>query len=309
LAKFDLQNLEMMKFASVLFLLLALPASAIKLAVLEIIPSDEEIELSINETRFLTDELRRRMIYGLPQSYTVFTREQILALIPSDAEDLTTAISIGKAIKSDFVTQGSVGKLGGSYALTIELYECNSGFLLGDIVKTAPNLEGLIEAIRNDTPRLAGIVAERGPFIESAEMDRDRLNEEIDLQIARGRTGRNAPLRSAATAADEDGSIPANINLMEKLNTPTLIAISLDFLGVAMLGYGIYQNSKAKDFYEKSQELVNDAYSMNLADYEKKKIEFESARSDMKSAESSRSFGLIVGSLLLAAGISIHIWF
>jgi hypothetical protein len=306
----------MKKLAFVLFLFLALPASAIKLAVLEIISSDEEFELAIHETRFLTDELRRRMIYNLPQDYSIFTREQILSLIPSDAEDLSTAISIGRAIKSDFVTHGYVGRLGDSYVLTIELFECNNGLLIGDIVKTAPNLEGLMELIGENTPRLAKIIAERGDEIKKAEMERleeeerlrneeiARLNEEIDLQIAKDRAA-----KGATTEIQEKESIIANMVLAEKLNTPALVAVSLDLLGIAALGFGIYQSSKANDLYKKSEGLIDDAYKMNLSDYDNKRKEFENKRSDMESAETLRSFGLIAGSLLLASGIAIHIWF
>jgi len=136
-------------------LLLLATANAATLAVLEItIASDDEIDLTVDQTKFLTDELRRQAIRLLPKDYSILTREKILSLIPETAENLNSVIDIGMVIKSDYVTRGSIGKLGDLFTLTTELYETSSGNLLGDFVKESTNYKGLLDAIRENSPDL-----------------------------------------------------------------------------------------------------------------------------------------------------------
>ncbi|MCL2284544.1 MAG: hypothetical protein FWC26_14615, partial [Fibromonadales bacterium] len=77
--------------------------SAQTVAVLEITPVDETVELKIAEFRHLTDELRTRAREALPKEYTVLTRDNIISLMPSDAEQAdclaeSCAVEIGRAI-------------------------------------------------------------------------------------------------------------------------------------------------------------------------------------------------------------------
>ena len=138
-------------------------ANAATLAVLEItIASDDEIDLTIDETKFLSDELRRQAIRILPKSYSVLTREKIIALIPETAENLNSVVDIGMVIKSDYVTRGSISKLGSLFALTVELYETSSGNLVGDFVKESKDLKGLLDAIRENSPDLFAKIASSG---------------------------------------------------------------------------------------------------------------------------------------------------
>jgi len=95
-------------------LLLLSTANAATIAVLEItIASDDEIDFTIDETKFLTDELRRQATWFLPNDYSILTREKIISLAQQTTENLNTVLDIGRAIKSDYVTQGSISKLGG----------------------------------------------------------------------------------------------------------------------------------------------------------------------------------------------------
>jgi len=129
-------------------------ANAITIAVLEIITANDEMDLTVEETRFLTDELRRQATVLLPKEYSVLTREKIISLVSQATGNLSTAIDIGLAIKSEYVTQGFIGKLGNMFTLTIELYETSSGRLLGYFVKETTDLKGLLDAIRENSPTL-----------------------------------------------------------------------------------------------------------------------------------------------------------
>ena len=88
-------------------------ANAVTVAVLELITVNDEMDLSTDETKFLTDELRRQATVSLPKEYSVLTREKIISLAQQTTENLNTVLDIGRAIKSDYVTQGSISKLGG----------------------------------------------------------------------------------------------------------------------------------------------------------------------------------------------------
>jgi hypothetical protein len=142
-------------FLLLAILLLLATANATTIAILEItLASDDEMDLTIEETKFLTDELRRQATTLLPKEHIVLTREEIISRVPQTAENLSTVINIGRAIKSDYVTQGFIGKLGNLFTLTIELYETSDGKLLNYFVKETPDLKGLLDAIRENSPNL-----------------------------------------------------------------------------------------------------------------------------------------------------------
>ncbi|MDR3001863.1 MAG: hypothetical protein LBU89_11435, partial [Fibromonadaceae bacterium] len=81
-------------------LLAATMASAQILAVLEIVPSSEEVDLSVTEFRHLTDELRMQAREALPRNYSVLTRDNIIQLLPPTEDqanclDESCAVEIG----------------------------------------------------------------------------------------------------------------------------------------------------------------------------------------------------------------------
>jgi hypothetical protein len=125
---------------------------AANLAVLEVVISeceDEECktdEITVQQTKLLTDELRKQAVLVLP-TYTVYTREKIIELAKDIPEGVSNLVDIGRAIKSDYVTHSTVGFLDGSFVLTVELYNCENGILLSNFVETAPDTKGLLKII------------------------------------------------------------------------------------------------------------------------------------------------------------------
>jgi len=207
-------------------MLLASITTAATVAILEItIADDEEIELTVSETRFLSDEFRRQAVKTLPSSYSVLTRDQIISFVSGTKDDFVYSgyVEIGKALKSDYVTYGSINKLGDLLTLTLGLYETGTGTLLGEVAKEAQNLKGLLEAIREKTP-------------------------ELFAKITQG-SGTDVP--PIAVPEPKKSSDP-------KTKTPLWVAIGLDALGVAALGLGIYFNSDANDSYKNYKNMEND---------------------------------------------------
>ena len=271
-------------------MLLLATANATTLAVLEITIAKDEVELTVDETMFLSDELRRQAMRILPKDYSVLTREKIISLIPETAENLNTVIDIGRAIKSDYVTRGSIGKLGNLFTLTVELYETSSGNLLGDFAKESTELKGLLDAIRESSPDLFAKIM---PKEEPAAIA-------IPPAIAIPETVKDT--QSVATA-----TIPTNIPVESaKSNNSLWIALGLDVLGAAAFGLGIYNNAKSSDYYNKSKNIIKD---VTPEQYAERKSEFNAKYKKAQDAETARNIFYATGGALLLSGIAVHIWF
>jgi len=256
-----------------LFALIALQtAYAAKIAVLEIVSVDDEVELTVHETRFLTDELRRQAAGILPRDYSIMSRDQLIAAVSGTKKDFSSSgyIEIGKALKSDYITYGSVGKLGNVLTLNIGLYETNSGILLGEIVSESPDLKGLLETIREKSPNM---------FVK---LKKEEPREQIKV---------------AEPSKEEVKIIPSNVPTESKIKTSTFVAIGLDVLGVAALGVGMYKNSKKTDYYDESVKL------------KKEGKEYKETYNKAQDAQSSRNIFYIAGGVLLLSGIGVHVFF
>jgi len=255
-------------------------ANAVTVAILEITIAsndDEDFGLTVDETKFLSDELRRQAIRILPKDYSVLTREKIISLIPDTAENLNSVINIGMVIKSDYVTRGSIGKLGSLFTLTVELYETATGNLLGDFVKESSDVKGLLEIIRENSPSLFANITQAGTLNNS----------------------------------QQQASIPTNIPAeSSKTKTSLWVAIGLDVLGATAIGLGIYNNAQANGYYKDSQNLLEDVYkSGDKTQYDNIKEKYGDKQDKMKSAENRRPIFYATGGALLLGGVAVHIWF
>jgi len=268
-------NLKYTLIAAMLFLA---TANAATIAVLEITIANDEVDLSVDETKFLTDELRRQATQLLQKEYSVLTREKIIALVPKTAENLNSVIDIGLVIKSDYVTQGFIGKLGNLFTLTIELYETSSGNMLGYFVKESTDLKGLLDAIRDNAPSLFAKIKQQGTLTKA-------FNEPPPTEIPT--------------------NIPAE---PKKTKTSFWVAVGLDALGLAALGLGIYNNSKASDYYSEFKKLREDLPATE-GQYQAKKNAYEAKYKEVQSAETARNIFYATGGALLLGGIAVHIWF
>jgi len=135
--------------------------AAMNVAILEItVPEDnEDIEISVEEIKFLTDELRSQAVSTLPQDkFTVLTREDIigkyLKLSEAERERLasTSAVDIGKAIGVEYVAHGKINAFGDKLSLKVELYEIANGKLLGSFTGESDNATGFLGIIREKAP-------------------------------------------------------------------------------------------------------------------------------------------------------------
>ena len=251
-------------------------------AVLEVVVSEDTddeskaLELTVQQTKFLTDELRKQATLALAKTYTVLTREQIIALSLGIPDNVFTVVDIGRAIKSNYVTRSSLSYLGGLLVLSVEIYSCESGLLLADFVKMAPDLKGLLEIIHENAPILF-----------------KKINPPEQVVVP---TAVNVP--PPQPDASSVAPIPTNIPASEtKVKSTNWLAIGLEVAGVAAIGFGLSQFVAGNNYYDKYKDR----------DYFKS--EREAYLEDANSAKTLSQVSYIVGGVLLASGITIHILF
>ena len=268
-------------FAAVAMLLLlsAFAHSTAVLAVLEIIPSEVEEELTINELRLLSDELRRQAVNILPANeFNVLTRDGIIALIPADEEEAaclaeSCAVDIGRAIGAEYISAGRIAKFAGKLSLTIELYETMGGRLLGSFLTYGTSIEGLMETIKAESPAMFEKV--KAHYFSSKEKPKTEAIVETEVK-----------------------SIETGIKKEEPSSgLPTWVAVGFDVLGAGAIGFGIYQDRQVashKKKYDKIDNLQGD---------------FDGAYKKAERSQNMRDIGYIAGGVLLLCGVSLHIFF
>jgi len=254
----------MKKIVHIVLFLAFMANAADVVAVLEITPGGEEATLTIQEYRHLTDELRTRAREALPSGYSVLTRDNILQLIPTDEKEAqclaeSCAVEIGRAIGAEYVTQGTIGKFEDMLTLTVELYESMSGNMLGSFVTESKTPSGLLGTIREKAPGLFAKIIEKNKVPEK---------------------------------------IPTNIPAEPKKNGNSFwVAIGLDVIGAAAIGFAVYENGEMNSAYDKYK------IRGKSGDY------YESAWKDAESSQKTRNMSYVIGGLILASGIGVHIWF
>jgi hypothetical protein len=277
-----------------LLLLSLATAFAQTIAVLEITipdtPEEEnaEVELVVKEIRFLTDELRRQATVTLPKEWSVLTREQILAFAMEmekdtaetdslvQEHDLETALGIGKALKSSFVAEGHISKLGSLLTLKVSLYDTESEQLLADFTGESQDLKGLMDVIRGNAPKLFKKLL---PEEEKEEFKPEPVKVTVEVQ-----------------------TIPTNITAEPKTKLPIWVPITFDALSIAAFSFGIYKHFKANDHYDKYSNL-------SPGDYYGNESEYRAAHRKAKDAQTVRNVSFGVGGVLLLTGAVIHVWF
>ncbi|MDR2580785.1 MAG: hypothetical protein LBC85_07310 [Fibromonadaceae bacterium] len=248
------------------------------LAVLEIIPSIEDANLTITEFRHLTDELRTQAREALPRGYSVLTRDNIISLLPPEEEQAeclaeSCAVVVGRAIGAEYVTQGFVGRFEGMFTLTIELYESMSGNMLGSFVTESENARGLLGTIRERAP---------GLFVR---------------MVSLSEPSPTTPHSLLPTPQETHSPLPTP---QKTSSTPLFVALTLDVLGAATIGFGVYQNTNVSKLYADYKKTP-----ANQSELDGKKAELKK----VNDAKTIRNIAYGVGGALLATGIAVHIWF
>jgi TolB-like protein len=243
--------------------------------------ADADSVLNEPELRYLTNELRKQAVAELPtEHYSVLTRDNIMSLLPPDKNaaecfEGQCLVEVGRNIGADYAVQGTVSKFGALLTLTVEAYDTRSGKLLTSFTGESQTVEGFLGTIREKSAQM---------FDAILKMD--------------GYT--RAPVAKAELPPSPSApvSIPTGIETKpESKSSLGWLPWSLDVLGVAALGFGVWQEfetSSAMDRYNKKGQSA--AY-------------YKKAKDDANSASTLRNVGYIAGGVLLATGITLHFVF
>jgi hypothetical protein len=274
-------------------LALAAPPLLKHVAVFETL-TDADSVLSDAELNYLTNELRKQAVTYLPVGeYSVMTRDNIMALLPPDknaAECFEGAclVEVGRNVGADYAVQGTVSKFGGKFTLTTEAYETMGATLMGSFTAESPDANGLLEAIRKESPALFSKVSGK-PLDAIANADSSALAAAIAAAVAQ------------ATPPQVDTGIKWGELTMSFLKT-NWIGYTLDVVGLAGIGTAIYMNQRMKNKYDEYKKLNTYNPTGDAA-------AFDAAWDKVEKAKLYRNIGYAAGGALLAGGVTMHILF
>lgn len=114
---------------------------------LAVLTLQNRINMSLEETQYLTSLVRRIASKRLAHRYLVMTQENIEVLLPPDTklEDCVSECQVetGRTLGARFIITGEVLRFGSSLRLTLRMHDTQSGQLLVSEVAKANDIEGL----------------------------------------------------------------------------------------------------------------------------------------------------------------------
>ncbi|MDR2582042.1 MAG: hypothetical protein LBC75_01005 [Fibromonadaceae bacterium] len=158
-------------FILLLFAFVAYAQVQERVAILNTV-DDSNPELDFTELTYLTNRLREIAVKMLPENkYFVMTSQSIVEMLgPERKEECKNKcmLDMGKAISADYIGQARLGRLGGNYAISMELYNVVRSNLIGSFTGNAKDVFGLVAVINENAPamfrKMLGVSG--GPIIE-----------------------------------------------------------------------------------------------------------------------------------------------
>ena len=314
-----------------LFLALAAYGQQEMVAILNTL--DDSDSISISETAYLTDKLRETAAEVLPKSrYGIMTTESIVAFLGShermvkECRAASCLAEIGRKVNADYVAQGRIRKFGELFSINFELYNTKSGVLVGSFNGNSKDVYGFITIIDEKAPALFKKLESQKMHLISliTEPPGAVLNFNGEASASCQKTPCKTELREGDVhitaklewyeTADTTVSINANSQAIamrlkpipvvneetkpvEKTTNYTVVAIALDIAGVALISAGFVANANMQSSLDKYGKVGKDsAY-------------YEDNWKDAQSSRGNRNVLYVVGGLILASGIGVHIWF
>ncbi len=200
---------------------------------------DGEPPIGHSELSHLTDRLREIAVKNLPErNYAVMTQQSIVAFLGSQ-EDMVRKCKesegclakLGREISADYICQGRIGRFGKNLTIKVELYNVQSGNLVGSFTdESSKDIYGLLSAINNKAPAMFDKLGTEPAPISIPDGISDLLPKKIDPQVKK--------------------YLPSDKSFW--------VALALDIAGTAFVGYGIYKNNEVKDRHNEYSDLRSD---------------------------------------------------
>jgi len=146
---------------TMLFLIFAAYGQQLKRVAIMGTVDDEEPPLKVSELNQLTSRLRSIATNVLPKNgYAIMTQQSIVDYFGSQdaaakkCRESSCLAQLGRQLNADYVGQARIGRFGGSYSISFELYEVKSSTLLSSFESHSKDVFGLLAIIDEKAPIL-----------------------------------------------------------------------------------------------------------------------------------------------------------
>jgi len=254
-----------------------------RVAIIQTVDDGDSIKFS--DLAYLTDRLRETAVNILPkQYYGVMTTESIVAFLGSqeraqkECREASCLAELGRKVSADYVAQGRIGRFDGNLTIKTELYNSKSGNLIGSFTGASKGISGLLT-----------IVDEKAPILFKKMLDTDETEDEEETE-----NYEEEEEKSYSVSEKPDWATP---KFDKPINTSFWVALGLDVIGATIICVG----------YAKDRDMAKALDKYNVSG--QSRSYYGDAWNDVESNRSSRNTLYVIGSIILATGIGVHIWF
>jgi len=241
---------------------------------------DDYDSVSVAELTYLTDKLRETAVNVLPaERFGIMTTESIVAFLGSlentvrVCKESSCLAELGRQVSADYVAQGRLGRFSGNLTIKVELYSVVSGNLMGSFAGESKDIAGLRDIINENAADLFKrmLAEQKVPKPELAKLDPEPAKPEVVVV---------------------QKPFP---------RTSFWVGLGLDVAGAGLLVAGYLKDKDMADAYDKYKKDENNKPGGQA--------DFDNAWDNYESSKTKRNVFYIVGGVILASGIGVHICF
>jgi len=242
---------------------------------------DDYDSISIADLTYLTDRLRETAVNVLPaERFGVMTTESIVAFLGSMentvrvCKESSCLAELGRMVSADYVAQGRIGRFGENLTIKVELYNVKTGNLMGSFTG---NFKDIYSAL--------ALIDEK-----SQDLFKRMLAEPKPIVVEKPEVAKLEP-----APAKPELEVPKGKPFFKK--NSFWVAVGLDLVGVGMFVAGYMKDKELKDTFA---DYDYDGYDQSY---------YDNAWDNVESTRTKRNVFYILGGVILASGVGVHIWF
>jgi len=175
-------------------------------------------------------------------------------------------------VSADYVAQARIGRFNDDLTMKVELYSVKSGNLMGSFTGNSKSIFSLLVLIDE----------------KAADLFKRMLTEPKPIVVEKPETAKMEPAPAKPEVIVVEKPFP---------RTSTWVAVGLDLVGAGLIVAGYLKDREVKKAY--------DDYNIDELD----RPDYDKAWDKVESTRTQRNVFYIVGGVLLASGIGVHIWF
>ncbi|MDR2583480.1 MAG: hypothetical protein LBC75_08380 [Fibromonadaceae bacterium] len=244
---------------------------------------DDRDSIGFSDLAYLTDKMRETAVNVLPsERFGVMTTESIVAFLGSMentvkvCKESSCLAELGRKVSADYVAQGRIGRFSEYLTIKVELYNVKTGNLMGSFTG---NFKDIYSAL--------AIIDEKAPDLFKKMLGEPKAPKpEPIIVVEKPEVAKLEP--EPAKPEPEVKPFP---------RTSTWVGLGLELVGAALIYAGYSKDKEIKNSY--------DSYDFPWLD----QSEYDNAWDNVESNKTQRNMFYILGGVLLASGIGIHIWF